>query len=54
MVRFFVYPIEIYVYEQVQKHEPIAPYVALGIFGGFILTGFLIKTMVVRLIRKHV
>ena len=52
MARFFVYPIQIYYTEQVK--ESISPYVALGILGGFVVTGFLIKTMIVRLIRKHV
>jgi len=51
MVRF-IYPIQIYYIENIV--EPITPYIAIGVIGGFILTGFVIKTMVVRLVRKYV
>ena len=54
MVRFFVYPIQIYYHEQVQVQEPISPYIAVGLLGGFVLTGFIIKRMIVKLVRKHV
>jgi len=52
MVRFFVHPIQDYYQEQEQ--EPMSPYIILGIFSGFILVGFATKTMIVRLVRKHV
>ncbi len=54
MVRFFVYPIEVYYYEQGHQNEPVSPYVAFGLLGGFIVGGFIAKTLIVRLVRKHV
>lgn len=52
MNRFFVYPVElIYI---TKNNSEYSPHVALAVVSGFLLTGYVIKKYILKLIRKNV
>jgi hypothetical protein len=54
VARLFLYPIEYIEINCINENSEVGPYVAFGIFTGFLATGYLIKRYVFNLVRKHV
>ena len=54
MIRTFLYPIEYVQVYYTEKNSHFSPYVMAGIFSGLVVSGFVIKHYIVKLVRKHV